>query len=152
MAIDDWHVNHIRLPLSQDRWISNMEKAAATFPIIISEFGGAYFEPGEAPPRSRRGFGRRRDDGDWLMRVLQAIEGHQWSYTAWDFHPAAGPTLISGWDYEPTPHFGVYVKQMLAGTLPPYTPPAQLPGGSSATPEPADPLTLFMEDLPRMYE
>jgi len=36
------------------------------------------------------------------------------SYTALDSHPAADPTLISG----------VYVRQMLAGTLPHYTPPA----------------------------
>ncbi|HUT45886.1 MAG TPA: cellulase family glycosylhydrolase [Sedimentisphaerales bacterium] len=105
-----------------ETWIANMEKAAKKLPIIISEFGGAYYKPGTEPPRRRFG-GMRRNDGDWLMRVLQAIEDHEWSYTAWDFHPAAGPTLISGWDYKPTPGFGVYVKQMLAGTLPRYTPP-----------------------------
>ena len=102
-----------------ETWIANMEKAAEKLPIIISEFGGAYFKPGEVPPISRRGFGgMRRNDGDWLMRVLQAVEDHKWSYTAWDFHPAAGPTLISGWDYKPTPHFGAYVKQMLASEFP----------------------------------
>jgi len=106
-----------------ETWIANMEKAAKKFPIIISEFGGAYYKPGEEPPRRRFG-GMRRNDGDWLMRIMQAIEDHEWSYTAWDFHPAAGPTLISGWDYKPTSGFGVYVKQMLAGTLPRYTPPA----------------------------
>jgi endoglucanase len=105
-----------------ETWIANMEKAAKRFPIIISEFGGAYYKPGTEPPRRRFSFGRR-NDGDWLMRVLQAIEDHKWSYTAWDFHPSAGPTLISGWDYKPTPGFGVYVKQMLAGTLPRYNPP-----------------------------
>jgi endoglucanase len=105
-----------------ETWIANMEKAAKRFPIIISEFGGAYYKPGTEPPRRRFSFGRR-NDGDWLMRVLQAIEDHKWSYTAWDFHPSAGQTLISGWDYKPTPGFGVYVKQMLAGTLPRYNPP-----------------------------
>jgi len=105
-----------------ETWIANMEKAAAKLPIIISEFGGAYYKPGEEPPMRRFG-GMRRNDGDWLMRVLQAIEDHQWSYTAWDFHPSAGPTLISGWDYTPSPGFGVYVKQMLDGTWTRYTPP-----------------------------
>lgn len=124
-----------------ETWIANMEKAAEKLPIVISEFGGAYFRPGETLPRPRRGFGgMRRNDGDWLMRVLQAIEDHQWSYTAWDFHPAAGPTLITGWDYEPTPHFGVYIKLMLAGTLPRYTPPAQSSGDSDATLKLTDPL------------
>lgn len=108
-----------------ETWIANMEKAAAKLPIIISEFGGSYFKPGDPAAQSRRGDfgGMRRESGDWLMRVLQAIEDHQWSYTAWDFHPAAGPTLISGWDYTPTPGFGVYVKQMLEGMWTRYSPP-----------------------------
>ena len=39
-------------------------------------------------------------------------------------HPAAGPTLIAGWNYMPTPDFGVYVKQLLiTGKSPGYTPP-----------------------------
>ncbi|MBN1361557.1 MAG: cellulase family glycosylhydrolase [Sedimentisphaerales bacterium] len=115
-----------------ETWIANMEKAAQTLPIIISEFGGAYVSPGAETDRRgmrRGGFGRR-DDGDWLMRVLQAIEDHNWSYTAWDLHPAAGPTLISDWNYTPSPYYGAYVKQMLAGTFH-YTPPA-------ATETPAD--------------
>jgi len=117
-----------------ETWIANVEKAAAKLPIIISEFGGAYFKPGEEPPRGRRGFGgMRRNDGDWLMRVLQAIEDHKWSFTAWDFHPSAGPTLISGWDYTPTPGFGVYVKQVLEGTWTRYTPPP--PAETPAQPE-----------------
>jgi endoglucanase len=111
-----------------DTWIANMEKASAKIPIIISEFGGSYFPPGTAPAgRGRRGFGGfggSVNGPDWLMRVLQAIEDHKWSYTAWDLHPSAGPTLITGWDYTPTAGFGVYVKQMLVGQLPKYTPPA----------------------------
>ena len=36
----------------------------------------------------------------------------QLTWTAWDFHPAAGPTLIKNWDYEPT-EFGKVVLEML---------------------------------------
>ena len=110
-----------------ETWIGNMEKAAAKIPIIISEFGGSYWKDGEPPAANRpRGFGGMgRNDGDWLMRILQVIEDHHWSYTAWDFHPSAGPTLITGWNYEPTPNFGIYVKQMLAGTWSGYTPTAK---------------------------
>jgi endoglucanase len=121
-----------------DTWIANMEKASAKLPIIISEFGGSYYPPGTAPAgRGRRGgFGNSGSPNgpDWLMRVLQAIEDHKWSYTAWDFHPSAGPTLITGWDYTPTPSFGVYVKQMLVDQLPKYTPPAQTETPVQATP------------------
>jgi len=93
VAIDDWHVNHIRLPLAQDR-----------------RFGGP-------TPADSTG-------DDWLLHVMQALQDHHWSRTAWDFHPQAGPTLISDWNYTPTPDFGIFLKQMLAGTLPRYTPPA----------------------------
>jgi endoglucanase len=100
-------------------WIEKLEKAAARLPVIVSEFGGD------------SGPSKRVPADNWLRHVMQAIEEHQWSYTAWDFHPRAGPTLIADWDYSPTPRFGVFVKQMLDGTLPAYTPTERTP---SATP------------------
>jgi len=66
-----------------------------------------------------------------LLHILQAIEGHRWSYTAWDLHNGAGPSLISDWNYTPSPRYGVYVKQLLAGRAPAYTPPAE-PSGRGA--------------------
>jgi hypothetical protein len=90
-----------------------MERASAQLPVIVSEFGG------------RSGPSKSAPADNWLLHVLQAIQAHQWSFTAWDLHPAAGPTLISDWNYTPSPQFGVYVKQALAGTLPVYTPPAR---------------------------
>ena len=96
-------------------WIAKVETATARLPVIISEFGG------------NSGPSRRVPADNWLLHVLQAIDDHQWSYTAWDLHPAAGPTLISDWNYTPSPRYGVFVKQALAGTLPPYTPPPEPP-------------------------
>lgn len=106
-------------------WIAKMEKAADKLPVFIGEFGGS------GGP-NRRTWGRRpsRPDpsgDDWLLHVMQAIVDHKWSYTAWDFHPTAGPTLIADWTYKPTPDFGVYVKQMLVGEYPRYTPPPPVP-------------------------
>jgi endoglucanase len=98
---------------SVNAWIAKMEQATAKFPVIISEFGGNS-GPGKVVP-----------DDNWLLHVLQAIEDHQWSYTAWDLHPHAGPRLVSDWNYTPSPRFGVFVKQMMDGTLPAYTPPAE---------------------------
>ena len=46
--------------------------------------------------------------------VLAAIEERRCNWTAWDLHPAAGPTLISDWNYTPTSSFGVPVKAALA--------------------------------------
>ena len=84
-------------------WIAKMELASAKLPVIVSEFGG-HSGPSRVVPSD-----------NWLMHVMQALNDHHWSWTAWDLHPAAGPTLITDWDYTPTPQFGVYVKQALAG-------------------------------------
>ena len=88
---------------SVDTWLHNMELASARLPIIISEFGG-HTVPSKVVPQD-----------NWLARVMLAIDSHQWSWTAWDMHPSAGPTLIQDWSYTPTPKFGIYVKNALAG-------------------------------------
>src|ERR1017187_1062124 len=89
---------------SVDAWIAKMEKASAKLPVIVSEFGG------------RSGPSRVVPSDNWLMRVMQALNDHHWSWTAWDLHTGAGPTLITDWNYTPSPRFGVYVKQALADT------------------------------------
>jgi Tol biopolymer transport system component len=96
---------------SVERWIKKMKAATATIPVIVSEFGS-----------ESRG-GARSTGEHWLRRVLQALEDHEWNWTAWDLHPAAGPRLISDWNYTPTPGFGKWVQQALLGTLPRYEPP-----------------------------
>ncbi len=93
------------------QWLTKMETATQQIPVIVSEFGAG-------------GFRRSGQSGDeWIRQVLRALQDHQWNWIAWDLHPSAGPTLISDWNYTPTPNFGAWVKQALLGTLPPYTPP-----------------------------
>ena len=98
-----------------ERWISKMEEASKLIPIIVGEFGA-----------DSRGSARTKGqtDEEWVRRVLQALEGHKWSWIAWDLHPAAGPRLISDWKYTPTPYFGAWVKRTLDGTLSSNAPPA----------------------------
>ncbi|MGA2679060.1 MAG: glycoside hydrolase family 5 protein [Sedimentisphaerales bacterium] len=118
------YANHVYDNKSESvfTWIANMEEASAKFPIIVSEFGGA------GGPNRRGGWWGQSPStamgDDWLLHVLQAIQDHNWSFTAWDLHTTAGPVLISDWNYMPTPEFGVYVKELLVkGKLPKYTPP-----------------------------
>lgn len=104
------------------RWVAKMETAAKALPVIVSEFGGG--TGGRLAPA----------DGDpWVRQVLQALHDHDWSWTAWDLHPKAGPTLISDWNYTPTPEFGVWVKQALLGTLEAYVRPLNSPGQAEGT-------------------
>jgi hypothetical protein len=95
-----------------ERWLEKMEKAAKTLPLIVSEFG--------SDPRGGAG----RTGEQWVRQVLQVLEDHQWAWTAWDLHPHASPCLVSDWKYTPTPHFGVWVKQVLAGAPVSYPPTA----------------------------
>ena len=95
-----------------EKWVAKMEAAAQKLPIIVGEFGA----------EARRGDPVEKDE-QWVRQVLQALEDHKWSWTAWDMHPGAGPRLISDFSCTPTPGFGRWVKQALDGTLPPYTPP-----------------------------
>ncbi|MGA2677772.1 MAG: glycoside hydrolase family 5 protein [Sedimentisphaerales bacterium] len=103
-------------------WIASMKEATAKFPVIISEFGWS-----GGPNRRKEWWGNNPSSAlndDWLLHLLQGIYDNNWSFTAWDMHPAAGPTLIADWNYMPTPDFGVYVKKLLVtGKSPGYTPP-----------------------------
>ena len=93
-----------------EKWVAKMEKASQTLPLIVSEFG--------SDPKGGSG----RTGEAWVREVLKALESHNWAWTAWDLHPAAGPKLIADWKYTPTPHFGALVKATLLGTPLPDAP------------------------------
>jgi hypothetical protein len=85
-----------------DQWESRMELVSAKYPIYVGEFGSD-------PPG-----GHGESGSQWVRHVLSVLDAHDWSWTAWCLHPSATPSLISDWNYTPTSHFGVYVKQALA--------------------------------------
>ena len=51
----------------------------------------------------------------WMPDALGMIQKYQLNWTAFSLHPAATPVLIKDWTYEPTPFFGAFVKDALAG-------------------------------------
>ncbi|MHC4191972.1 MAG: hypothetical protein ACYSUB_20240, partial [Planctomycetota bacterium] len=53
------------------------------------------------------------DPYTWAVEVLTYIHKHGLNWTAWCFHPTAGPPLLKDWTYEPTPYWGVFVKRAL---------------------------------------
>lgn len=85
-----------------EQWLEKMRLYTKSLPVIVSEFGSA-------PVAGRSGSGK-----EWVQKVTDALMANQWHFTAWDLHPAAGPSLISDWKYTPTPHFGEIVKAALA--------------------------------------
>lgn len=89
-----------------ETWIARMERATKELPVIVSEFG--------SDPKGGAGLSGEQ----WVRKMLDALEQHEWAWTAWDLHPGAGPTLISDWKYTPTPDFGALVKQALRDDRP----------------------------------
>ncbi len=85
-----------------DKWLSHLDLARPNFPIIMSEFGD-----------QGRGTGANKPT-PWIARVVAEMDKRKSNYIAWDLHPGAGPCLISGWDYKPTPSFGEVVKASMA--------------------------------------
>lgn len=112
-----------------EQWRAKMEKVAARFPVIVSEFGGSG-GPNRKTTQPVSAANRNNND-DWLLHTLQILRENNWSWVAWCFHPKAGPPMLSDWNYTPTPDFGIFVKQALAGELPRYAPPTEK---ASATP------------------
>jgi hypothetical protein len=49
----------------------------------------------------------------WVRGSLAWLDRHQYSFTAWDFHPSASPVLIADWNYTPTVPFGQFVHDYL---------------------------------------
>lgn len=87
---------------SIDKWLSHLDAALPYIPVVMSEFGG-----------QNRGATVNQPNA-WVDRVIKEMDKRKCSYTAWDLHPSAGPTLIKDWTYAPTPSFGSLVKASLA--------------------------------------
>ena len=109
-ALDDRHGNGILYathiyPWKKD-WDAHVTVAAAKYAIFVGEVGCEPYREGQ-PAYTKV------DPDTWAPQVLAYINQHQFSWTAWSFHPAAGPCLITGWDYAPTPYWGIYVKKAL---------------------------------------
>ncbi len=75
--------------------------------------------------------GKNEDPKTWAPKILDYIEKHQLNWTAWDLHPAAGPSLIKDWKYTPTPGWGVPVQKALQHAAKGRTA-AQRKGGAKA--------------------
>jgi hypothetical protein len=97
------HIGHETIA----QWAARLAMIAEKVPVIVTEFGSE-----ERMWKFPAGSGY--NDEKWNREMIATLEAHGWNWTAWDFHPAAGPTLIADWNYTPTADFGVWVKQALA--------------------------------------
>ena len=90
-------------------WDADTAQAAAHCPLLVGECGhyGDHADPVEGK--------QNLPAAEWVPRLLRWIDEHHYHLTAWDFHPKAGPCLISDFDGTPTPWYGALVKEFLRG-------------------------------------
>jgi len=100
-------------------WKSDWQKhtldAAAKYPVFIGEVGNlAKWEDFKFIPESAR-HEPVGVESQWPRDMIGMIQKNKLNWTAFSFHPKTGPMVILDWDYTPTPYWGVYVKDALAG-------------------------------------
>jgi len=84
--------------------------AAGNHPILIGEFGQNAAVANYVPNPDT--------NGTWDQALLNWIDLHGFSATAWDMHTGSAPILISNWSFTPTSYHGVPVKNWLATPVP----------------------------------
>jgi len=90
-------------------WERKFLSLASRYPILVGEFGADVKKMNFIPAA------QQEDPHTWMPDALGMIQKYQLNWTAFSLHPAATPVLIKDWTYEPTPFFGAFVKDALAG-------------------------------------
>jgi endoglucanase len=90
-------------------WAGKVLLIAEKHPIFVGEVGADIKKMDFLPPEVQE------DPYTWVPDMLGLIQKHKFHWTAFSFHPKASPVMITGWDYTPTPFWGVFVKDALSG-------------------------------------
>ena len=90
-------------------WAGKVLLVAEKHPIFVGEVGADIKKMSFIPADAQE------DASTWVPEMLGLIQKHKLHWTAFSFHPKASPVMISGWDYTPTPYWGVFVKEAFSG-------------------------------------
>lgn len=97
-------------------WQNKVLAAAAKYPLFIGEVGcPTDWKAFSFIPASQHL--DAKGSVAWSQDVLALIEQHKLNWTGFSFHPKCAPTVISDWQYTPTPRWGVFVKDALSGKV-----------------------------------
>lgn len=114
-ALDDNGGNGIMLVWHNYPWKRDWEAkglvATEKYPVILTEVGAIE----KWSDFSFIGEKERYPLDGWAEDMIGLIQKYKLHWTAFSFHPKCGPMIISDWNYSPTPYWGVYVKEALAG-------------------------------------
>jgi hypothetical protein len=106
--------SHHNYPWKKD-WKDNLLGAAAKYPIFVGEVGCPNSWDDFKFITKAEQYEKLGPGCTWPSDMLGMIQKYQLNWTGFSFHPKCGPMVISDWNYTPTPYWGVYVQQALAG-------------------------------------
>lgn len=90
-------------------WKDKVVPAAEKYPILVGELGANTKKMSFIPASGQE------DAATWVPAMLGFIQKYHLNWTGFSLHPKASPTMITGWDYTPTPEWGALAKRALAG-------------------------------------
>ena len=91
-------------------WQGKFLALADKYPLFIGELGGEEKPMGFLRPD------QHEDPYTWSPDMLGLIQKHKFHWTGWAFHHKASPRILLSLEtYEPTPYWGQFVKDALAG-------------------------------------
>lgn len=112
-ALDDKGGNGIIYATHFYNWHRGWDKkflpVAEKYPVLVGEFGADVNKMSFIPAKNQE------DPYTWVPDALGMVQKYKLNWTAFSFHPKATPVLIKDWTYEPTPFWGAFVKDALAG-------------------------------------
>ncbi len=112
-ALDDKGGNGIMYSWHQYNWHKGWDKTvvpvAEKYPIMVGEFGADINKMDFIPA------GNQEDPYTWVPDMLGFIQKYRLNYTGFCFAPNSSPKLVLDWSFTPTPYWGAFLKDALAG-------------------------------------
>jgi endoglucanase len=90
-------------------WAEKVLIVADRYPILVGEVGAGAKKMDWLPAEYQE------DAVTWVPEMIGFIQKHQFHWTAFAFHPKAGPPMLEDWSYRPNVTWGAFVKRAFAG-------------------------------------
>jgi endoglucanase len=90
-------------------WAEKVLVVAEQYPILVGEVGAGAKKMEWLPAEYQE------DAVTWVPEMIGFIQKHKFHWTAFAFHPKAGPAMLEDWSYKPNAVWGDFVKRAFSG-------------------------------------
>jgi endoglucanase len=90
-------------------WQEKVLVVADRYPILVGEVGAGAKKMEWLPAEYQE------DAVTWVPEMIGFIQKYKFHWTAFAFHPKAGPPMLEDWSYKPNAAWGTFVKRAFAG-------------------------------------